>query len=730
MKHDISSTEGSMLRGVRRQGELADIMLSDLVLTQGGEPTFVPEDTSAAHWNLEALGDEKLDLAWGLCRELQRTLFQEGLILRSNGKHYPGEPVPRWRLILLRAPGNRPLWRDKELLTNGTPGKGKAISPRRFLSALAKQLGVPGTLRPAYEDVEEAMRGAELLGEPQPIPRYSRTKKGFLQPRWTTAQRRRWEKLHRSVGSVLPLDSVDGVWKSDNWVLPNGELVLLPGTSSIGLRLPLHRLPENSLPRALTAEIRNGSLTLFLPPFTSASSFVELLQAIENTAVALSSPPVALEGYPPPDEEGWLSMSVIPDPGVIEVNLPPAADWGSLEKTVVALFEAASKTGLKGTRILPSGEVVPTGGGGHLVLGGPSLEKNPFLIKPCLLPSFLRFIQRHPSLSYVFSGRFVGPSSQAPRVDESFHEVPNELEIALRALEGMPSPADPAMVDAILRNLLLDLHGNTHKAEVSVDKFFNPFMPNGRLGLVEFRSIEMSPDAQSLLAIHALWRALAAAFVREPYAEPLIRWGGTIHDHYLLPSFLEEDLSEIFRYLRGFGFTFDIDWFTPHLLHRFPILSEVPLGEGKWILRRAAEPWPLLGEQPSASGGLVRCVDSSTERLEIHLSGSAGPIDVTVNGFPLNMWPHPSEGSVGAVRFRSTLLPTCLHPQVAPHVPLELQFFLKGESLGVWHYHPLHVEQEDGRCNIIRVGKPTHIGKELKVKTLGDSKTLDLRALS
>ena len=147
-------------------------------------------------------------------------------------------------------------------------------------------------------------------------------------------------------------------------------------------------------------------------------------------------------------------------------------------------------------------------------------------------------------------------------------------------------------------------------------------------------------------------------------------------------------------------------------------------------MRRAAEPWPLLGEQPSASGGLVRCVDSSTERLEIHLSGSAGPIDVTVNGFPLNMWPHPSEGSVGAVRFRSTLLPTCLHPQVAPHVPLELQFFLKGESLGVWHYHPLHVEQEDGRCNIIRVGKPTHIGKELKVKTLGDSKTLDLRALS
>jgi len=490
---------------------------------------------------------------------------------------------------------------------------------------------------------------------------------------------------------------MEGVWTTDDWVLPDGgDLLLLPGTSSIGLRLPLHRLPKGTLPRALTVEIQDGTLTLFLPPLLEVDHFAELLAAIEQTAEQLGSAPLSLEGYPPPHDDSWESLSVIPDPGVIEVNLPPAADWESLEKTVTVLFSAAAACGLKGTRKLPSGETVATGGGGHLVLGGASLEKNPFILRPHLLSSFLRFVQRHPSLSYLFSGRFVGPSSQAPRIDESLFEIPGALAVGLQAIEAMPSPANPALIDAILRNLLLDLHGNTHKAEVSVDKFFNPFMPNGRLGLVEFRSIEMTPDAPMFLAIHALWRALAACFVARPYTGSLVDWRGTLHDEFLLPSFLERDLDKVLSYLGKGGFQFDRAWFLPQLLFRFPIIAEEKAGDWDWHLRRAVEPWPLLGEQPSPGGGMVRCVDSSTERLELRVfppkknrEGTSTPV-ISVNGWHLPLTPHPAGGFVGAVRFRTIMLPSCLQPQVMPHTPLEIQFFLdSGVSLGMWHYHPV-----------------------------------------
>jgi len=339
------------------------------------------------------------------------------------------------------------------------------------------------------------------------------------------------------------------------------------------------------------------------------------------------------------------------------------------------------------------------------------LESNPFLLKPAMLSSFLRFIQRHPSLSYLFSGRFMGPSSQAPRIDESFFEIPRELERALRSIEQMDAPANPALIDATLRNLLLDLHGNTHKAEVSIDKFFNPFMPNGQLGLVEFRSIEMSPDAPSFLAIHALWRALAATFAAVPYTEPLIDWRGKLHDHFLLPSMLEENLKEVLQHLKRHGFGFEMAMFRPHLDFRFPILAEEIFHETSWSVRRAAEPWPLLGEQPAPSGGLVRCVDSSTERLEIHLSGEIKRFCVSINGFPLPLVPHPEGGVVGAVRFRTLALPTCLHPQIAPHLPLEIHFQdQERDSHGTWHYQAFPVKQGQKLQRLTVVNKIHYAG--------------------
>jgi uncharacterized protein (DUF2126 family) len=727
----------SMLQRLRDQGKHADALLAEagIILTQGGEPTFIPEHPVGPQWNLEALGAEKLNLAWKLCRALEKSLMPGAIILRSNGKHYPGEPIPRWKLTLLRKQGT-PLWKNTALLSYGKKEKKTPVTPRKFLSTLALTLGLPGSIRPVYEDVEAAMRTAASLGENPPLPHYSRAKKGFVQPRWTTAERKRWQGLHRAAGWVLPLDCIDGVWKTDLWILPDGrDLLLLPGTSSIGLRLPLASLPPGVLPRALTAEICDGALSLFIPPFLEASSFANLLAAIEETAESLNSPPLALEGYPPPHDDAWESLSVIPDPGVIEVNLPPAANWESLEKTVSALFLAAEQCGLRGTRLLPSGEIAATGGGGHLVLGGASMDTNPFLLKPYLLPSFLRFIQRHPSLSYLFSGRFVGPSSQAPRIDESFFEIPRELAHSLASMEEMEAPASPIMIDAILRNLLLDYNGNTHKAEVSVDKFFNPFMPKGRLGLVEFRSIEMSPDIEQFLAIQALWRALAASFVTKPYQEPLVDWKGKLHDDFLLPFFLEEDLCKVIEYLNESGFSFERDWFLPHLKFRFPILAEEKAGDSLWHLRRALEPWPLLGEQPTASG-LVRCVDSSTERLEIRLFAPSKdrkktPVTILVNGWNLPLHPHPKGGFIGAVRFRTFILPTCLHPQVLPHTPLLIQFFDdSGKNIGSWNYHPIMIDhgKKDPRYLVpVEQNDPKTVLSNSKSHPLaGEGFTLDL----
>ncbi len=729
-----------ILDGLRIQGTRADELIADagLVLTQGGEPTFIPENPSGAEWNLEALGAEKLGLAWKLCRALERSLLPGAVILRSNGKHYPGEPIPRWKLSLLRKSG-KPLWNRTSLLAHGEPTGRKATSPRKFLSLLAGQLGIPGSLRPVYEDVEAAMRASLLEGETPPLPRYSRAKKGFVQPRWTTAERRRWQELHRATGWVLPLDHIDGKWRTDDWFLPDGgDLLLLPGTSSIGLRLPLHRLPPGKLPRAITGEIREGTLSLFVPPLLKSSHFAELLGAIERTAIELDSPPLSLEGYPPPHDDDWECLSVIPDPGVIEVNLPPSATWENLEKTVRALFAAAGECGLTGTRLLPSDEIAATGGGGHLVLGGASLKTNPFLLKPHLLPSFLRFIQRHPSLSYLFSGRFVGPSSQAPRIDESFFEIPREMGVALRAIESMEPPASPALIDGILRNLLLDLNGNTHKAEVSVDKFFNPFMPNGRLGLVEFRSIEMSPNATLLLAVHALWRALAATFITHPYTEPLIDWQGKLHDDFLLPSYLEEDLEKVLGYLTASGFSFEMGWFLPQLEFRFPVLARQTTRGVIWHLRRAIEPWPLLGEQPIPGGGLVRCVDSSTERLEIRIFEPLGmdrkspPFTISINGWKLPLIPYPGSGGgfLGAVRFRNIVLPTSLHPHVPIHTPLLIQVSDdEGGVLSAWNYHPRIVATDKKSPYLTPVEKSPKRLEPRVYEDQGEGKTLDLLAV-
>ncbi len=446
---------------------------------------------------------------------------------------------------------------------------------------------------------------------------------------------------------------------------------------------------------AMCVEPRNGRLHIFMPPVATTEDYLDLIAGIETVVTEMGTP-VIIEGETPPRDPRLNKLAVTPDPGVIEVNLHPSKSWEELVERTTVLYEEARLTRLGTEKFMVDGRHTGTGGGNHIIIGGETTQDSPVLRRPELLRSLIAYWQNHPSLSFLFSTMFIGPTSQAPRIDEARNDSLYELEIAFKELERNLKTfgyTPPWLCDRLFRNLLIDSSGNTHRSEFSIDKLYAPESAGGRLGLVEMRAFEMPPHARMSLAQHLLLRGLIAKFWNEPYKNNLVRWGTDIHDRWMLPHFCETDFRDVIGDLREAGYPFEFDWFAPHFEFRFPFIGDLEKRDLQIELRAALEPWHVLGEEP-AGGSTVRYVDSSVERLQVKASGLTGDrFAITVGGHRLPLHPTGTNGEfVTGVRYRAWQPPECLQPTIGVHAPLifDVVDTWNNRSVGGCTYNVVH----------------------------------------
>jgi uncharacterized protein (DUF2126 family)/transglutaminase-like putative cysteine protease len=690
---------------VREVAHEIDLRLGeqDVRLTMGGEPTYVGlDEPESPEWNLAALGARKRTLGLTLIRRLQKRMAPGGMLHFGQGKWYPSEPLPRWAFQCISRLDSVPVWENPDLFAREEQQTSFGIADSlRFIQALSRRLQVTeDNILPAFEPLDDH--------EQEPT--------GYILP-----LRRR-----------QPLGKL--AWSSQLWFERPVKLVLFPGDSPIGYRITADLVPfvapdelvhetegdgESARPKLLSRPLRRpelfdvkpqkdvlpplsstaedapelvrpalcvqaveGRLHIFLPYAPALPDYLDLVAAVEDTCEHLGVS-IWLEGYTPPHDPRLSFYGLTPDPGVLEVNLPPTANWDDLEDLNAVLHEEALDNRLIAGKFAYDGSHLSTGGGSHIVMGSNSVAESPFLRRPDLLRSMLTFWQRHPSLSYLFSGMYVGPTSQYPRVDEARVDALYELEVAFSQLTGEDCP--PNILDGLFRNLLVDVTGNTHRAEFCIDKMYPPVGQGLRLGLLELRAFEMPPHFRMNLLQMLLVRAIVSVFWKQPCTEDLLRWEATLHDRFMLPHFVQEDFKDVLQFLRAAGLPFEESWFRAQIEFRFPRIGSVTAEGVELELRQALEPWNVLAEETN-SGGTGRSVDSSLERLQVKVSGltSGSRLILACNGRRVPLMPTNTPGeTIAGIRYRARRLSAELHPTIPVHTPLVFDLIdtAKGRSI-------------------------------------------------
>lgn len=724
-----------------------DLTRGDVRLTMGGEPTFVSvDDPDGEEWNSSALGPNKRRQADVLIRKLRDRFTTGALLHYGQGKWYPGEVLPRWAFACYWRKDGQPVWENPALFADESRNYGfQAEHAHKFITHLTESLSLaPRYILPGYEDVWYYLWKERRL--PTNVDPFDSK---LSNPEERVRLARLFEQgLDKVTGFVLPLRRVnhknERMWETGPWFFRPERMYLLPGDSPMGYRLPLDSLPwvsegdypwmyvrdpsmersplppyarlqsrksaatsarrdstatssppssdaANLIRLALCVEPRDGRLHVFMPPASLLEDYLDLVQHVEATAEALDMP-VTLEGYTPPHDPRLDVIKVTPDPGVIEVNVHPSASWDHLVDKTLGVYEDAYQSRLGAEKFMLDGRHTGTGGGNHIIIGGATPGDSPLLRRPDLLRSLIAYWHNHPSLSYLFSGTFIGPTCQAPRLDEARNDSLYEMELAFKAIPAN-GPCPPWLVDRIFRHLLIDVSGNTHRAEFCIDKLYPPEASGTRLGLLEMRAFEMPPHARMSLTQHLLLRGLISQFWMQPYTRDLVRWGTQLHDKFLLPHFIEEDLAGVVGDLNRTGYAFDKAWFAPHLEFRYPLYGTYAR-QGVWMeLRQALEPWHVLGEE-GAPGGTVRYVDSSLERLQLKVRNlTEDRHQIVCNGKRVPLHPTGVAGEyVAGIRYRAWQPPSCLHPTLPVNTPLcfDLYDTWAGRSLGGCRYHVAH----------------------------------------
>lgn len=713
-----------------------ELQANDVRLTMGGEPTFVSiDDMESEQWNTAADGEHKRQLADDLARRLLGSFGQGGMLHYAQGKWYPGEPLPRWQKSVIWRKDGKPMWNDPALFADMNQRYDYTTEDaKRFLNLLALTVGVSDkNVIEAYEDpIYYVVKESELPVDVDPDkfdlddPLERRTLANVLQ-----------QGLGNPVGYVLPLNFGHTRWITSAWEFRRGKLYLNAGNSPLGLRLPLESLMEKPhvelaanfepdlfaaapalgdylesaskrcdkadaktlesnrydafVRMAISTEVRDGKLCIFLPPLNHTEAFLDLVASIEAVARKLDLK-VVIEGYELPHDLRIERIKVTPDPGVIEVNIHPSTSWEELRNTMFTLYEDARLSRLGTEKFMVDGKHTGTGGGNHVTIGAMQPEDSPLLRRPDVLRSLITFWQHHPSLSYLFSGAFIGPTSQAPRVDEGRLENLYELEIAFAQIpeEG---PVPFWLTDRLFRHMLTDITGNTHRSEFCIDKLYSPDSSTGRLGILELRGFDMPPHGQMALMQALLVRTLVSLFWRKPYKHKLVRWGTQLHDKFLLEHYVKEDIRDIVRFLNAEGYGFELDWFDPFFEFRFPLHGMTTINGIAFELRSAIEPWHVLGEE-SGSQGTSRYVDSSLERVQIKVQNFVPErYTITCNGVAVPMNSTDIEGEyVAGIKYKAWEPWSALHPTIGVDTPLVFDIVdtWNRRSIGGVTYHVSH----------------------------------------